>query len=494
MKITKILAGIALLISLVVAPAFAQDEPAMPPPAGQQIQTTNEQPAKVQAQVAPEQLEQLYHQVWSKIGSEFADHTVIRKSWADWEHKYDGKLKTLEDLDKALSELTGSLGERWTRYISRSERMQAAIAQITGVVDSGLMLARQPNGTYRIEGIMYGSPAHRTALREGDTVKSLGGKDLSGLSQTEVQKLLSGQAGDKLRVIATSGSATHDVELTLAATAEAAVEHKLLPGNIGYVRLPDFVNDEHILALVAAFTELQNQAGGELSGIVLDLRNNGGGKFQNALIVASLFLEKGVIVRSTTRSDRLVTETVYNVIPELPHNLSGISQSQQELLDQLQHKPMVVLINGSTASASEIVSGALKDNARATIVGTTTFGKGVGYQTMQLPNGAILSITSLSYLTPKGFDLSGKGITPDKVAEQPRDATDDVQLTAAVEQITAQIKLAAAQLQATRQLATEPAALVSPWTTTRLALGGALGVTLLLALVVLLVSIRRRRS
>ncbi len=446
-------------------------------------------------QPSPEQLQGLYHQVWEKVGSMFSDHQALREKWGAWEHRYDGQLNTLEDLDKALAAMVGSLGDRWTRYISVADQKAAQAAEADGIRSLGMMLKHHTDGTYTVEVKQYGSPAYNSDLREGDLVKSIGGKELKGLSETEAAALLKGKDGSKVTVVVTVNGKDESYELTLTATPEATVEARLLPGNIAYVRLPDFMSEEAVGQMVMALAQMHKTTGGDIRGLIFDLRNNPGGQFNLALAVSSLFIEKGVITRSTTRTDRQITETSYSVIPVQPYMVTGEGAADMAALTAtLQNVPMVLLVNSSSASASEVTTGALKDNGRAFVIGTTTFGKGVGYVRGKLPNGAILSITSLTYLTPKGFDLNGKGITPDQVVEQPRSSKDDAQLNAALAHLKELMKQKTEQVNDARNLATQPQETAAPSHISAIVIVSAgAGFVLVLTFAVVLV-VRRRRS
>src|SRR5262249_28045433 len=148
--------------------------------------------------------------------------------------------------------------------------------------------------------------------------------------------------------------------------------------------------------------QIQRRAPNSIEGVVFDLRGNPGGEFKRGVSVASYFLEKGVVATSTTRDGRLVVEAVHRTTPIPSYAKQSLSAEWKSLLEVLHEKPLVVLVDGSSMSASELVAGALKDNGRARIVGTPTFGKAVGYQNYTLDNEGELSITSMKYSTPNG--------------------------------------------------------------------------------------------
>lgn len=389
--------------------------------------------ATQQAAPTPEQLEGLYNKVWERVGATYHDHEAL-KDWLSWKEKYKGKLTTEAELEAALKEMLASLNDRWTKYTPSTEIQAQRTAAQSGIAPLGMALARQADGTYRLDFLIYGSSAQQSDLRKNDIIKSIDGKDLSQLSQDEVDKLLAGKAGTKVEVVYSKDGKDGKLTLTYARIPEAQVEAKLLPGKIAYVRLPDFMAEETVGAMAEALAKMHKVSGG-FNGLILDLRGNPGGQFQLAIFVSSLFIENGTVVSSTTRQGRLVTHERYEVIRPFAHDFDGQPAEIVALMKDLFVVPMSVLTDGSTASSSEIVTGALKDNGRATVIGTTTYGKGVGYQTGRLPTGGVLSITSLDYLTPSGFNLSNKGISPNLVVEQPRGSKVDEQLAAAVKDI-----------------------------------------------------------
>lgn len=433
----------------------------MPGPGGTIIVLPPGHPAlggvQAQSEIPPAMLEGLYRRVWAKIGATFYKPEALA-NWATWEHKYDGKLQTIEDMDKAIKEMVASLGDRYTDYTSPTDMQNAMQAAQAGQEHLGMHLLRQSNGSYVIDAILYGSPAYNSGvLREGDIVRIVGTETLQGKTQEVVDALLRGKIGDKVKVTYEVGGKPLEVELTWAAQPEEAVMVDLLPGNIGYIRLPTFVEDGAIQAFVAGLAAIHEKANYDLRGLIFDLRNNSGGQFNHALTVSSLFIEQGTITKSKTRTGRQVQVTEHKTIGFLPYTQAAMPPEMLAIFKSLQNVPLVVLVNGSSASASEVTTGALKDNGRAYVIGTQTFGKGVGYSMERLPNGGGLTITSLTYLTPKDFDLGGKGLTPDKVVENPRgEGAEDAQLKAAQDYLNAQNELRMKQLQDARTQAVQP--------------------------------------
>ena len=401
--------------------------------------------------------EQLYRQIWQQLANEYVDETKL-KDWETRLHKYDGKLNTAEEMDAAIHELVNSVGDRWTKYLSPAEQQEFRGMIKDGYVLSGLLLRRHDDQAWHIDSILYDSAAQKSELKKGDIIRSINGKSLDKLNDHEVIKLTAGHVGEVMKVVAVWDGNEHTVELTLNKPMEDTVIISKLPDDVLYVRLPTFEKPELVDDFINKIKREYFEAKGGLTGIVLDLRNNGGGLFDMALKTSSFFLESGTITKSTVHKAQLETVTDYRVKPMPPFAKKMMSEPHMiDFINWLQNTPMVILINGSTASSSEITAGALQDNGRAYVIGTHSFGKSVGFTIQDLPNGGRFFMTSLKYLTPNGHDVVDVGIQPDQVVEMPRRPTTDLQLVAAHDYV---VKLAAKrfkQVQDGRDIAAQPA-------------------------------------
>ena len=248
------------------------------------------------------------------------------------------------------------------------------------------------------------TPAARAGIQAGDVILRIDGTITDSMSLTDVVDALRGTADTK--VVLTIGRKSQppfDVTLTRAVIKVDSVKSASEPGGIGYVRITSF-GETTQRELVAAIGALKAKAGGQLKGFVLDLRNNPGGLLDQAVRVAGDFLDGGVTV--STRGRAADDNEVFSA-PQ-----SG---------DRLRDVPVVVLINGASASAAEIVAGALQDRHRAELLGTRSFGKGSVQTIIPLEDGhGALRLTTARYYTPSGRSIQGKGITPDRVVEQPK--------------------------------------------------------------------------
>lgn len=264
---------------------------------------------------------------------------------------------------------------------------------------------------------LRGSPAEKAGLRAGDRILSVDGQTVDGQTLQEVVMRVRGPKGTKVTIELARGTPPELKTIAIVResihipSAEWRVEDAA-SGKIGYLAINQF-GDGTVGEVETALADLLRSP---IKGIVLDLRNNGGGYLDGAVDVVSLFLDKGKVVSVARREGQ---PTVHYVHP---------GKRKTEL-------PIVVLINGGSASASEIAAGALQDLDRATVMGTQSFGKGTVQEVIDLPGGSSVRVTVARWLTPDGHDLSKQGVTPDMLVEQPEDATatNDAQLKAALE-------------------------------------------------------------
>jgi carboxyl-terminal processing protease len=260
------------------------------------------------------------------------------------------------------------------------------------------------DGVPQVIAAIEGTPAATAGVEPGDRILKADGQAIVGLDIGEVVRRLRGNPGTPVVLtIARVNRPTFDLPITRAIIHVDSVKAALKPGRIGYVRISTF--DENTPAeLRAALTRLRREAGGTLAGFVLDLRNDAGGLLDAAVEVAGDFLDSGTVV--TTRGRETNENRVYDTAP------NG---------DLVRGTPVVVLINGASASASEIVAGALQDHRRATVLGTHSFGKGSVQSIIPIEGHGALRLTTALYYTPSGRSIQGHGIVPDRVVAVPKD-------------------------------------------------------------------------
>src|SRR5215469_8250381 len=255
------------------------------------------------------------------------------------------------------------------------------------------------NGLVKVVSPIDDTPAARAGLKPGDLITHLDGDAVQGMSLPEAVEKMRGPVNSEIKLtIRREGKEPFDVKLTRATIRIQSVRSHLEGDNIGYIRITTF-NEQTDVGLNNAMKNLKQQAGNKLIGVVLDLRNNPGGLLDQAVAVADAFLDKGEIV--STRGRRSEDAQRYNARPG----------------DIAAGLPMAVLINGGSASASEIVAGALQDHHRAILLGTKSFGKGSVQTIIPLPGHGAMRLTTARYYTPSGRSIQARGIDPDIVVE-----------------------------------------------------------------------------
>lgn len=256
------------------------------------------------------------------------------------------------------------------------------------------------NGFVKVISPIDDTPAQRAGIEAGDLITRLDDTPVKGMALDEAVELMRGEPDTKIKLtIAREGkSKPLTFVLTRAVIKITSVKSHMLEDEYGYIRITQFQGGT-VDALRRALGKLKKQADGELKGLILDLRNNPGGVLDGAVSVSDTFLDKGIIVSTKGRGK----DSQFNYTAKPSDYLNG--------------SPMVVLVNGGSASASEIVAGALQDHKRAIIMGTKTFGKGSVQTIIPIANGAALKITTARYYTPNDRSIQAAGIQPDIVVE-----------------------------------------------------------------------------
>jgi carboxyl-terminal processing protease len=255
------------------------------------------------------------------------------------------------------------------------------------------------NGLIKVVSPIDDTPAFRAGVKPGDLIVQLDGEQVQGMTLQEAVERMRGPVDSRIKLTIRRGTTEpFDVTLTRAVIRIQSVRSRV-EGDLGYVRITSFT-EQTDTGLRNAVQKMKEQLGNKLKGVVLDLRNNPGGLLDQAISVSDSFLDKGEIV--STRGRRAEDAQRYNAKPG----------------DILQGLPIVMLINGGSASASEIVAGALQDHRRAILLGTRSFGKGSVQTIIPLGGQGALRLTTARYYTPSGRSIQAQGIDPDIVVEQ----------------------------------------------------------------------------
>lgn len=311
-----------------------------------------------------------------------------------------GKLTSTQLTYDAISGLFGATKDRYTVFLTPKEyaEMTKGLSGGEGFGGVGLVIGLETTGEKRafVQWVAQGGPADRAGLQSGDVLTSIDGKPTAGLEVKDVSAMLRGNAGTVVRVNLERGGASlpDTISITRREVHTPTVFAKMLPNNVAFIAIAIFGQStaDELTRALDKFERTGAQA------YVLDLRDNGGGYLDSAIDVSSKFISRGPIVKVTERAGNFKQYDADNVA--------------------IAPKPMVVLVNKNTASASEITSGAIQDRGVGTLIGTKTFGKGVVQSIFPLPDGSAIKITTARYYTPRGRDINAVGIQPDIVAEE----------------------------------------------------------------------------
>nr|WP_104373633.1 S41 family peptidase [Desulfocucumis palustris] len=319
-------------------------------------------------------------------------------------------------VDGAIKGIVDALGDPYSVYLEPKTYTQlqdqirgtfGGLGILVGIKDDFLTVARTYSGT----------PAHKAGIITGDIITRIGDRDAKGIDLDTAVQLMRGPVGTKvnLTLLRPGEKEPFTVPLTREEISVPTVEGKLLPDNLGYIVISQF-SEKTPDELQKLLGDLKKQG---LKGILLDLRDNPGGELQSVVKVSGNFIPRGPAVYIEYRGGR--TE----MLPAGGNNL--------EL-------PLVVLVNGGSASAAEILAGAIKDTGSGTLVGQKTFGKGVVQTVFELDNGAGVKLTTARYLTPGKHDINKKGIVPDvTVSRGEKPGTPDEQFNRGLEVLKSKV-------------------------------------------------------
>lgn len=330
-----------------------------------------------------------------------------------WESAYEGYV--------------AGIGDPYTSYFT-AEQFQSFMEDTSGSYEGiGVVVGFSESGeNVQVVAPFEGSPGEKAGILPDDIILKVNDIDIAGFTLEEVVKEIKGPKGTDvvLNIYRQSSGKMLDITITRDIIDNQTVSYELFSGGIGYIKVTGFQEVTYD-QFIAALKDLETQ---EMKGLIIDLRNNPGGLVNIVAAMADEILPEGLIVYTEDKNG----------------NRKEIESDEKHRFD----KPLVVLVNGNSASASEIFAGAVKDHERGTIVGTTTFGKGLVQTTVQLEDGSAIKVTIARYFTPDGYFIHKVGIEPNVVVELPEEFKDkyivdrenDTQLDKAIEVIQGQIK------------------------------------------------------
>jgi carboxyl-terminal processing protease len=337
-------------------------------------------------------------EAWQIVNREYVDGTFNRTNWQQvrrdlLERKYSNRLEAYSAIRQALRKLD----DPYTRFMDPQQYLTLTTQTNGEVSGIGIKLQEaisfgQP-GQLTISEVVDKSPAALAGIKAGDKVVAIDGRSTVQMSVGEASRLIRGENGGNLKLkLSRSGQASFEVSLKRAQIEISSVSYRVKQENkvkIGYIKLVEF-SAHSTQQMEDAIRALNRE---KVTAFVLDLRGNPGGLLQNSIEITRLFMNNGVIVKTVDRQ--------------------GGNEQFRANQTALTDLPLAVLVDGNSASASEIMAGALKDNKRATIVGSSTFGKALVQSVHGLKDGSGMAVTVAHYYTPNGTDIGHRGVAPD---------------------------------------------------------------------------------
>lgn len=338
---------------------------------------------------------------------------------SELEKKYLGEINDEELIDGAIKGYVSALGDPYTVYYTKKEMAEIMQETNGNYVGIGIyMTLNKEMNAIEVIKPMENSPAEKAGILQGDIITKVDGEAYTGDKMDEASNKIKGEAGTKVKIEILRDGETKEFEITREKILISHITTKVLENNIGYIAISDF-DGGCANEFETKYQKLKEQG---ITKLIIDIRNNGGGIVDEAIDILDLIIDKGSTLLITT-------------------NKNGEEEITKAKKNPIINMPIVVLINGYSASASEILAGALKDNEKATLVGTTTYGKGVIQELHQLTDGSGLKITTNEYFTPNHNKINKVGIEPNVTIELSDEAKttlnlkeeDDNQLQKAIE-------------------------------------------------------------
>ncbi|ACK68179.1 carboxyl-terminal protease [Rippkaea orientalis PCC 8801] len=341
---------------------------------------------------------ELVDEVWQVINRTYVDATFNQVDWRKVRQEYLNRpYSNKEEAYKAIREMLEKLGDPYTRFMDPEEFKNMQIdtsGELTGV---GIQLTKdEETNELTVVAPIEETPAFEAGILSKDVIVKIDGKTTKGMEVEDAVKLIRGKPGSQVTLTIRRTGQEMEYPLTRTRIELHPVKARATEtpaGTIGYIRLTQF-SAQAGEEMRDAIKDLESK---KVTGYILDLRSNPGGLLYSSIEIARMWLDNGKIVSTVNRE--------------------GEMEQQQASNRALTNKPLVVLVDGGSASASEILSGALQDHKRAVVVGTKTFGKGLVQSVRGLGDGSGLAVTIAKYLTPNGRDINKHGIDPDVVLE-----------------------------------------------------------------------------
>ncbi len=349
--------------------------------------------------------QQLYDRAWKLINTKYVDQTNNEQDWNRWRHKYDEQIKTDEDAYVAIGTMVASLNDVYTKFLNPKEFKEENESIQGSLKGIGVQIGNR-DGKLLIIAPIEDTPGERAGLLAEDEILEINGESTKGLSVDKAAEKIRGEEGTEVTLLIKRKGVPNKsytikrAKIEIKSVSVKTPKYAVIDDRLGYIRLSSFISRNAAEEFERALLDYADK-----EGIIIDLRSNPGGLLTNAILIGDMLLDSKVIVSTVDRD--------------------GYKETQRATPNILSKQPLVVLVDSGSASASEILSGALKDNKRATIIGKKTFGKGLVQEINRMPNGSAMHITIQKYLTPNGTDINKKGIEPDITVEITQKDVDD---------------------------------------------------------------------
>ena len=340
--------------------------------------------------IAPQRL---FINTWRIIKNSYVDETLNNQDWTRWRIRYIKHIKTIEDADIAINSMLASLNDPYNKFLQ-----SVLFAKQKMIIDSEIkgigILFNKSGKEIVINHIMDNSPAKNADILPGDTIVSINGKTADNLEMKTIINTIETSDNKEIELTIKRKNIIIKKKLKKQTIPIKTMEYTITKDNIGIITLANIMGEK----AVSDFKDIIIKTN-DTKGIILDLRNNYGGVLANAIQMANFMMDTGKIVSIQSRIN-----TKYQIY------------SDGEKI--FKNKPIVILINRNTASASEILAGTLKDNLNAILIGERSYGKNSIQQIIPMPNETGLILTTDRYILPDGSDIYGKGLEPDIVIKQ----------------------------------------------------------------------------
>lgn len=329
----------------------------------------------------------LYQEAWQLVAKDFVDPRLNGQDWTYWKNRYDNQIVTKDDAYMAINTMVSSLNDNYTHFLPPKDAKEQNMRIDSRLFGVGIQVGLKDNILTVISPI-EGSPAAKAGLRALDKIIEINHEPTVNMALENSVDKIRGPKGTPVTLTILRQHTKRSYTLVRDEIVLKSVFTETLSNpQVAYIRLSTFMSQDAPQEMLAALHK-QSKA----KALILDLRGNNGGLLSNALDIADMFLKKGAIVSVVGRG--------------------GESKTFVSQPDQVFAGPMVLLVDEGSASASEILAGALKDNHRAVLIGSTTFGKGLVQKINTLSDGSELNLTISKYLTPGGHDIHKVGILP----------------------------------------------------------------------------------